>query len=274
MFSSLKIARLLGITVQIHWSFWLLPLWAILTWNEAILMPLWMYLLVIGALFVCVVMHEYGHAIAAKRFGIRTRSITLTPLGGIAHLERMTHKPWEEFCIAVAGPLVNVGIAIVLGMALMGGFGLGWDLESSMLMHFLGVLLVLNIVMVVFNMIPAFPMDGGRVLRSILAGSLGLLEGTRVAVAIGTATAIAMGMAGAFLLGNPWLVLIALFVMWVGFQELRALEMEQELQAEEDAMPVAYLPKPKMMHITICQWDPQRQQWVRRTYVEPTSGVR
>jgi Zn-dependent protease len=271
MFSSLKIAKWFDINVQIHWTFWLLPLWIVFTAADSALFPLWMYLLAVAALFACIVMHEFGHALTARHFGIRTRSITLTPLGGIATLERMSHKPWEEFCIAIAGPLVNVVIAGVLGFGIAGMAALGFDLDGSLSMRFLSVLLAMNIFMIVFNMIPAFPMDGGRVLRAILANSLGLLEGTRVAVAVGTVAAIGMGLAGAFLPGNPWLILIAIFVVLTGLQELRGLEMEQAMA--DDEMPTSVVPKSRSTQITLCMWDSQRQQWIRQTYDEPASNA-
>jgi len=257
---------LFGTNVQIHWTFWLLPLWIVWT-SDSTLFPLWMHLLTVAALFVCVVLHEFGHVLTARQFGIRTPTITLSPLGGIAHLERMTNKPWEEFCIAIAGPLVNVAIAFALGIGMVGLQTLGLHLDSSALMRFLGVLLFANVIMVVFNMIPAFPMDGGRVLRSILANWLGLLEGTRLAVAIGTVAAIVMGLAGAFVLGSPWLILIAVFVVFTGMQELRSLEMEHMMN--EDASRTSVAPKARAMHITISMWDPQIQQWVHRTFEEP-----
>src|ERR1700722_20597187 len=122
MIPSLRIAKVFGINVFIHWTFWLLPLWVILTYHDSPhMMPLWMNLLLIAALFVCVVLHELGHALTARQFGIRTRQITLSPLGGIAQLERMSPNPWEEFCIAIAGPLVNVALAMILGVCMLPG---------------------------------------------------------------------------------------------------------------------------------------------------------
>jgi Zn-dependent protease len=260
MFANLKIARIHGINLYIHWTFWLLPLWVVFTWHGSEVLPLWMYLLLIGTLFACVVLHEFGHALMAERFGIRTRRITLSPLGGIAQLERMSQKPWEEFCIAVAGPLVNVVIAALLGAVFVAGAAVAPSLMETQAWYFLGLLVALNVVMVVFNMIPAFPMDGGRVLRAILANTMGLLPGTRVAVTVGTVCAILMGLAGAFGLDNPWLLLIALFVILAGRQELAALEMDERhrLAAEDEVTPNA--------HVTLCLWDPVRGTWVRRKY--------
>lgn len=125
--------------------------------------------------------------------------------------------------------------------------------------------MLLNIVMIVFNMIPAFPMDGGRVLRAMLASSMGLLPATRIAVTVGTVAAILMGFAGAFLLGNPWLVLIAVFVILAGIRELRSLEME--LAVADNEMATSLTRPTIATNVTICFWDAQRQQWVRRTVV-------
>src|SRR5947209_4818201 len=121
MFPSMRIAKVAGINLFIHWTFWLLPLWVVLVFHDSDVMSLGKHLALIAALFGCIVLHEFGHALTARHFGIQTRSITLSPLGGIAQLERMSHEPWEEFCIAIAGPLVNVAIAGVLGAGLCAG---------------------------------------------------------------------------------------------------------------------------------------------------------
>ncbi len=254
MFASWKIARILDIDLFIHWTFWLLPVWVLYNHDESSTFPAWMEMLLIACLFACVVLHEFGHALAAREFGIRTRSITLSPLGGLAQLERMSHKPWEEFCIAIAGPLVNVAIALVLGVGLLGAGALGTAIFDALVWRFVSVLLVMNVSLVVFNMLPAFPMDGGRVLRAILAGSMGLLQGTRVAVIVGTITAALIGLAGLF--WNPVLVFIAVFVIWAGHQELRALEMEERERQEA-------------MQPTVRMWDSGLGRWVRCEIVEP-----
>ena len=219
MFSTWKIAKPFGIEFNIHWTFLLLPLWVLFTF-QGDFVPLWMAVLYIVPLFLCILTHEYGHALMAKQFGIETRSITLTPLGGIAQLERMSREPWEEFWIAVAGPAVNVAIATVLGIGLGTYAALDPNFMNVEWWRFFLLLFGGNIFLVLFNMIPAFPMDGGRVLRTILAGAFGTLQGTRLAVTIGTVIAILMGLAGVLWLGNPWMVLIALFVIWAGHQEL------------------------------------------------------
>ena len=250
MFPSMKIARFFRINVFLHWTFWLLPLWVVLNQHQDSILPLWMNMVLIAVLFVCIVMHEFGHALTARHFGIRTRNITLSPLGGIAQLERMSHEPWEEFWIAVAGPMVNVAIAAVLGVLALLGLNLDPNLFDTTPGMFLGLLLLMNIVMVVFNMIPAFPMDGGRVLRAILSGSLGLLEGTRIAVIVGTVFAVLIGLVGVFFFGNPWMVLIAGFVIWSGFRELRALEYEEQQRREAEEEIYVVVPSSRYPHGT------------------------
>jgi len=265
MFASLRIARLFGINVQIHWTFWLLPLWIVLSWQTAPHMfPLWMTLLLIAALFVCVVLHEFGHALTAREFSIRTRNITLTPLGGIAQLERMSHKPWEEFCIAVAGPLVNVVLAVLFGLPLLFTFTVAPNLLDTAWWEFGAMLVALNVVMVLFNMIPAFPMDGGRVLRAILSSFMGLLDGTRAAVTVGTIVAIVMGIFGAIQLESVWIPLIAAFVIFAGHQELWVLEMEDRQRHEADDPPEFFTPRP---NVVVHVWDSRRGSWVRQSDV-------
>lgn len=161
-------------------------------------------------IFGCVVLHELGHAMAARYFGVATRSITLLPIGGVAALERIPEKPREELIIAAAGPMVNVAIGMLLLLvfglpdASMFTFG-AWSLTG------IGqVLLYVNIIMIVFNMIPAFPMDGGRIFRALLAIKLSYPRATLVASVVGQLIAVLMFIAG--LLTNPVLCLIGMFV--------------------------------------------------------------
>ena len=166
------------------------------------------------AIFACVVLHEFGHAMAARRFGIKTRDITLYPIGGVARLEGMPEKPLEELWVALAGPSVNVVVAVVLFVWLVLSHTLqplgGLTVASG---PFFERLLATNIFLAGFNLIPAFPMDGGRVLRAVLAMKLEYTQATQIAASIGQGVALLFGFWGLF--GNPMLLFIAFFV-WIG----------------------------------------------------------
>src|SRR5512135_811211 len=227
---SWKIGTFAGIAVYMHATFLLLLGWIALShWMQyQSLLPTLLGVGFILALFLCVVLHEYGHALAAREYGIATRDITLLPIGGLARLERMPDKPSQELVVALAGPLVNVVIAVGLfvGLMLTGN----WQPLSSLTTtsgNLVERLLVVNMFLVLFNLLPAFPMDGGRVLRSLLAMRMEYARATRIAARIGQSMAALFGFAGLF--GNPMLLLIALFV-WIGAaQEAAAVEMKAGL---------------------------------------------
>ncbi|MET0482581.1 MAG: site-2 protease family protein, partial [Aestuariivirgaceae bacterium] len=162
-------------------------------------------------LFVCVVLHEFGHIIAARQFGIATPTVTVLPIGGVASLERMPEKPGQEIVVALAGPLVNVIIAFTL-YALAGASLEITDMArlADMQPSLLSRVAEANVALVIFNLIPAFPMDGGRVLRALLAIPLGFTRATQIAARIGQALAVVIGILGLF--GSPLLVIIAVFV--------------------------------------------------------------
>lgn len=214
---SWKIGRLAGINIYMHATFLLLIAF-ILFVNysdgrnfDASLAGV-LFVLII---FACIVMHEMGHALMARKFGVRTRDIILLPIGGVARLEGMPKKPSEELLVAVAGPLVNVVIAsTLLGILLAAGVRQQWADFRWVGGGFVEELMVVNVWLVGFNLLPAFPMDGGRVLRALLATKLEPARATRIAARVGQGMAVIFGIAG-LLRADFWLVYIALFV-WMG----------------------------------------------------------
>ena len=189
------------------------------------------------ALFGCVFLHELGHAMAASRYGIRTRDITLLPIGGLARLERMPRDPRQELIVALAGPAVNVLIAALLLCVLLvadPAAGLGTLLQPGD--EFLQQLMWVNLFLVAFNMIPAFPMDGGRVLRSLLARVLNYSSATNVAARVGQVLAIVLGVAGFLFFGNPFLILIAAFVFFGAQSEAQMVRLADRIRG----VPVHY----------------------------------
>jgi Zn-dependent protease/CBS domain-containing protein len=173
-------------------------------------------------LFVCVILHEFGHAFAAKAFGINTPDITLLPIGGVARLERMPEEPVQELIIALAGPAVNVVIALGLLVVIdWHGAAAARVFESP---NLLTQLLAINVLLVLFNLLPAFPMDGGRVLRALLATRFSYARATQIAASIGQGFAFVFGFVG--LLWNPFLIFIALFVYIGASQEAALAQMK------------------------------------------------
>ncbi len=216
---SWRIGRIAGIDVYVHPTFLLLLLWVGLSHFLAHhdLAEALYGLGFLLALFGIVVLHELGHALMARRYGIRTRDITLLPIGGVARLERIPENPRQELAVAVAGPAVNVVMAagIYLGLALSHGLSLS-PVGSVMRVGggFLEQFFWVNVALVVFNMVPAFPMDGGRVFRALLAMRFDYVHATQLAASVGQAIALVFGLLGLFF--NPFLIFIALFVWLAG----------------------------------------------------------
>jgi Zn-dependent protease/predicted transcriptional regulator len=222
-----KLGRFAGIDVYVHATFLLLIGWVGYRhwldhhdWGEVL-----NGILFILALFLCVVLHEYGHALTARRYGIKTRDITLYPIGGVARLERMPEKPLEELWVALMGPAVNVVIAAILFAYLFVTNGLSPLTDLTVASgSFLERVMIVNVSLVLFNLIPAFPMDGGRVLRALLAMRMDYVRATQVAANIGQGLAFLFGFIGLF--SNPFLLFIAFFV-WIGAsQEAGAVQLK------------------------------------------------
>jgi Zn-dependent protease/CBS domain-containing protein len=212
---SFKIARIAGIEVRVHVTFFLLLAFG--AWYGSHAGPggavsaviLWLLL------FLCVLLHEFGHALAAKAYGIKTADITMMPMGGVARLERMPEKPIEELVVVIAGPLVNLAIALLLGAVLLftgGRLGSQIFAETPQIPNLLAWLFAANIAMFLFNLIPAFPLDGGRILRALLATQMDYAKATQVAASIGQGLALVLGLIGLFNPGYVMLILIAVFI--------------------------------------------------------------
>jgi Zn-dependent protease len=224
---SLKVASVAGIEVRIHLTFLLFLAWIWFSYYQvAGLTGAVQGVLFILSLFACVLLHEFGHAFAARAFGIATPDITLLPIGGVARLTRIPDKPWQELVVAIAGPLVNVVIAAALIFVVHRSAELEQlqYLESPRV-ELLSKLASVNVMLVLFNLIPAFPMDGGRILRALLAMALPYAQATQIAARIGQGLAIVFGIFGLF--GNPLLIFIAFFI-FAGAQQEAAIARAKE----------------------------------------------
>jgi Zn-dependent protease len=235
---SWRIGKLAGIDLYVHWTFLLLVVWFLLlpltsvSGSKEVAQVIVSFLFVL-TIFGCIVLHELGHALMARKYGIKTRDITLLPIGGLARLERMPDDPKQEFWVAIAGPAVNAVIAAALfvSLFLLGRIEGAFEVDFLQLgsANFLHRVMVANIALLIFNLLPAFPMDGGRVLRAILAQRMDYMRATHTAASIGQAMAILFGIGG-FFIGNPFLMFIALFVYVGAGQEASMVETRLAMQ--------------------------------------------
>lgn len=233
----LRLGKIAGIQLEVHWTFALLLIWAgfVEFQNSGNFTRVAVNQGFILVLMACVVLHELGHALMAGKFNIRTRRIILLPIGGVATLEKMPEKPGQELLVALAGPAVNVVIALLLSLVIplkryfnFDGVVVEEILYAPNLQNFLFYLFIANVMLVLFNLIPAFPMDGGRVLRALLGFRLSRVEATNIAAAIGQALAVVFFILGFFI--NPFLILIAFFIFFGAYGENQMVRQNSILQ--------------------------------------------
>jgi Zn-dependent protease/predicted transcriptional regulator len=235
---SFRIARVGGTEIRIHFTFILLLIffgWVFARQGGTAAAIQGLAFILI--LFLCVLLHEFGHAVAARRYGIHTPDITLLPIGGVARLQRMPDRPMEELVVAIAGPLVNVVIAAAIFLGLGARAVIFGDIPiGNPRVPILTQVMWVNVVLVLFNLIPAFPMDGGRVLRAWLAMRMPYGKATQIAATVGQFMAFVFAFIG--LLWNPLLIFIALFVYMGAAQEAAATQMREVARhsAVADAM--------------------------------------
>jgi Zn-dependent protease len=221
---TITIGRVAGTEIKVHLTFFILvAFWGMAGYEQGELAGAVAACLMLFALFACVLFHEFGHILMARRFGVRTPDVILLPIGGVARLERIPDEPKQELLIALAGPAVTLAIVLILyALLALGGvaprFG---ELDPDG--PFLETLMRVNFYLLVFNLFPAFPMDGGRVLRALLASRIGLVAGTRIAARFGQASAVVAGLY-ALSAGQPLLALVSLFVFLGAGAEAAAVE--------------------------------------------------
>lgn len=224
---SLRLMKISGINVFVHWSFLILVAWVIVSgikvgqnWTAIIFSLAFVFIV-----FICITFHELGHALTARRYGVQTKDITLLPIGGVARMDKFPENPKQEFLIAVAGPLVNFAISLILYLYYLiifrGDMGNPLELQIN-LKGLLVNVIIANLAIGIFNLIPAFPMDGGRILRSLLAMRTDRVSATKMAASIGQTIAVFFAITGVFF--NPFLIIIAIFVFIGAQYESSAIE--------------------------------------------------
>ncbi len=234
---SLTIGRLFGTAVRLHVTF-LLFLLAIggMTWAQGGSTAAVATVGFVSLLFMCVLLHEFGHILAARRYGVHTPDVILLPIGGVARMAGMPKTPGQEIVVALAGPAVNVVIAAAL-LLVLGGLPSLADIMAPTVTGLAGRLLYANVFLVLFNLIPAFPMDGGRVLRALLSLWRGPVSGTRIAARLGQGFAVVFGLLGVAS-GNIVLILVGIFIYFAAAAEGAAANRHASLTGlrNSDAM--------------------------------------
>lgn len=269
MKGSFLLATVGGIPVKVHWSFGLLLIYIAFDTSQTTGFKPLTILISIGfvlSVFVCVILHEYGHALMARRYGVKTHDITMTPIGGIARLERMPDGKGQEFWVAIAGPMVNFVIVglIWLGLAIFKGIHLNllssslWSYENQPPSYFI-ILMMANAYLGVFNLLPAFPMDGGRMLRSLLSLRMPREKATLIASITGQILATGLFIVGLWQ-GSPTLALIGVFIFFAARQENQLLQR----QAKIDHADAADLMQPLQHELFLGQSIPDAQEKIQK----------
>jgi Zn-dependent protease len=230
---SIKLGQIFGIDIKVHLTFLLILIWGAFSYGGSA-GPLYGVLVTL-ALFTLVLLHELGHSVAALGYGIPVKDITLLPIGGVARLERMPEKPQQELVVALAGPLVNVILAglllpLILAVLVTQQTTFSWSLLTQPgLLGLLFFLFTANVSLTVFNLLPAFPLDGGRVLRAILGFFTNFQRATEIAATVGRILAVGLGLIAIFT-GQTMLALVAIFIFFVGGQEAQAVAARSVLR--------------------------------------------
>jgi Zn-dependent protease len=233
MLTSWKLGRVAGIDLFLHSTFLLLPLYIAMN-HQGSTPELAFELVIVGLVFGCVVLHELGHALMARRYGIATADITLYPIGGVARLERMPRSAGPELAIALAGPAVNLAIAAILWalFAVIGPL-----VYANMLGRLMLMMMWINVGLLIFNMLPVFPMDGGRVLRALLSDWLGRTKATVIAANLGRGIAVLAGIAILVYEGLNLHLLLAVFIYLAATAELRGVRLEEARKMAAEDWP-------------------------------------
>ncbi len=285
MLRAWKLGKVAGIDVYLHWSVLLLPFFPVMARAYSGPTPenapsLGMQMLLIVTLFFCVLLHEFGHSLMALFFGIRTADITLYPIGGVARLANTPRNadagplgtPWQEFWIALAGPAVNVAIvAAIILVDQVVDFQPGTFLQS-----YATLTAETNVALVLFNMMPFFPMDGGRVLRALLATGFGQLRATEIATVVGLPVAL-LFVCVAIAYSYPLLILITGVIYFLGQQEVAMLRYRAAQEQSGANWPVRQVTLdssslPPEEHFTGFTFDRQHRAWIAWKDGRPIHG--
>lgn len=249
MKGSIKLFEIFGISINIHITFLLLPLLFLMLGGIK-------SMVLVLIVFICVTIHELTHSLVAKRFGIKVRNITLLPIGGVASMSKMPESPKQEFIISIVGPLSNIILAAILYFIFyhapwMPNAILRNPTLGNTWLHTIALIPWINVMLAIFNLLPAFPMDGGRLLRSFLATKMDYRKATRIAVNIGHVFAVFFGYVG-FIQRHPFLILIAIFIYMAASAEESHVNLKETLKdfRVKDVLNTRFLTLERNTHIS------------------------